>query len=111
MTQYRGARYHLKEQLQQASARLRPENKKKLYIRNVVERIFGCIQRIPILTNTPEVNLNKRVRLIYAPCCLWNLTQKHESEKIIFQGYTRPDLPNSNGLVVVELNHRPPASA
>ena len=114
MTPYRGVRYHLKEQ---ASASVRPDNKKELYnlrhasLRNVVERIFGCIKKkFPILANTPEVELNKQVRLIYALCCLWNFIRKHETEEMMFEEYTPPEVPNSIK-VGVPLNHQTTPSA
>jgi hypothetical protein len=95
MTPYRAVRYHLKEQ---AAAGLRPKNKKELYnlrhatLRNIVERIFGCIKKkFPILQVAPEVELRKQVRLIYALVMLWNFMQKHESVENMFEDYSDQD--------------------
>ncbi|KNE90866.1 hypothetical protein PSTG_15706 [Puccinia striiformis f. sp. tritici PST-78] len=83
MTPYRGVRYHLKEQ---ALARQRPANKQELYnlrhtlLRNIVERIFGCLKRkFPILRSAPKVELRKQVRLVYILCMLWNYMRSHET--------------------------------
>jgi hypothetical protein len=88
MTPFRGVRYHLKEQ---AKAGLRPANQKEIYnlrhatLRNIVERIFGCLKRkFPILQTAPEVELKKQVHLIYALCALWNYIRSHEQLDNLF---------------------------
>lgn len=83
MTPFRGTQYHLKEQ---ANAGKKPSTNKELYnlrhatLRNIVERIFGCIKRkFSILQAPPEIELKKQVRLVYALCMLWNFIRSHES--------------------------------
>jgi hypothetical protein len=82
MTPFRGVRYHLKEQ---ALASQRPGDEKELYnlrhasLRNIIERIFGCLKRkFRILSSTPKVELKKQVQLVYSLCMLWNFIRKHE---------------------------------
>ncbi|KNE95129.1 hypothetical protein PSTG_11606 [Puccinia striiformis f. sp. tritici PST-78] len=65
MTPFRGIRYHLKEQ---AIAGRKPSNSKELYnlrhatLRNIVQRIFGCIKRkFSILQGAPKIKLKKQV--------------------------------------------------
>ncbi|KNE98773.1 hypothetical protein PSTG_07960 [Puccinia striiformis f. sp. tritici PST-78] len=88
MTPFQGTRYHLKEQ---ANAGKKPSTNKELYnlrhatLRNIVERIFGCIKRkFSILQALPEIELKKQVRLVYALCMLWNFIRSHESMDNLF---------------------------
>jgi hypothetical protein len=76
---------------EQAAAGLKPANKKELYnlrhatLRNIVERIFGCMKRkFPVLDSAPEIKLKKQVHLIYALCALWNFIRTHESLENLF---------------------------
>jgi hypothetical protein len=70
LTPFRATRYHLKEQ---AAAGLRPATHKELYnlrhssLRNVVERLFGCLKaKFKILTTPSEHSIERQVQLVYA---------------------------------------------
>jgi hypothetical protein len=98
MTPFRGVRYHLKEQ---AAAGLKPATKKELYnlrhatLRNIVERIFGCMKRkFPVLQSAPEIELTKQVHLVYALCSMWNFIRLHEGLENLF------DDPDEEGRVI-----------
>ncbi|KAI7950751.1 hypothetical protein MJO29_009425 [Puccinia striiformis f. sp. tritici] len=73
--------YHLKEQ---ATCGLKPANPKELFnlchtsLRNVVERIFGCLKaKFKILTTPSEHNVHSQVQLVYAITMLWNFLRRH----------------------------------
>ncbi|POW11506.1 hypothetical protein PSTT_05240 [Puccinia striiformis] len=81
ITPFRGVRYHLKEQ---ATCSLKPANPKELFnlrhasLRNVVERIFGCLKsKFKILTSPTEHNMHSQVQLVYALVVLWNFIRYH----------------------------------
>jgi hypothetical protein len=91
ITPFRATRYHLKEQ---AAAGLRPETPKELSnlhhasLRNVVERIFGCLKaKFKILTTPSEHCVHSQVQLVYALTMLWNFLRKHNQHE---------DLPEAN---------------
>lgn len=80
---YRGVRYHLKEQAQQAS---KPQTKQELFnlrhssLRNVIERLFGVIKRrFRILQTAPEHPMRTQVGLIYALTALNNFIHHHNN--------------------------------
>ncbi|KAI7933921.1 hypothetical protein MJO29_016635 [Puccinia striiformis f. sp. tritici] len=82
ITPFRGVRYHLKEQ---ATCSLKPANPKELFnlrhasLRNVVERIFGCLKsKFKILTTPSEHNIHSQVQLVYAITMLWNFLRHHD---------------------------------
>ncbi|PLW16213.1 hypothetical protein PCANC_12519 [Puccinia coronata f. sp. avenae] len=69
ITPFRATRYHLKEQ---AAAGLQPETPKELFnlrhasLRNVVERIFGCLKaKFKILTTPSEHCVHSQVQLVF----------------------------------------------
>ncbi|PLW30275.1 hypothetical protein PCANC_23353 [Puccinia coronata f. sp. avenae] len=79
---FRATRYHLKEQ---AAAGLRPATQKELYnlrhssLRNVVERLFGCLkEKFKILTTPSEHSIEQQVQLVYALATLWNFLRNHQ---------------------------------
>ncbi|PLW51481.1 hypothetical protein PCASD_00279 [Puccinia coronata f. sp. avenae] len=81
LTPYQAVRYHLKEQ---AAAGRRPEDAKELYnlrhasLRNIVERLFGCLKaKFKILTSPVEHNIHRQVQLVYALATLWNFLRQH----------------------------------
>ncbi|KAI7939679.1 hypothetical protein MJO29_014415 [Puccinia striiformis f. sp. tritici] len=81
ITPFRGVQYHLKEQ---ATCSLKPGNPKELFnlrhtsLRNVVERIFGCLKsKFKILTSPTEHNMDSQVQLVYALVVLWNFLRHH----------------------------------
>ncbi|POW16697.1 hypothetical protein PSTT_01209 [Puccinia striiformis] len=81
ITPFQGVRYHLKEQ---ATCSLKPGNPKELFnlrhasLRNVVERIFGCLKsKFKILTSPTEHNMDSQVQLVYALVVLWNFLRHH----------------------------------
>ncbi|KAI7958710.1 hypothetical protein MJO28_002501 [Puccinia striiformis f. sp. tritici] len=82
LTPYRATRYHLKEQ---AAAGLRPENVKELYnlrhasLRNMVERIFGCMKaKFKVLTTPSQHSIHQQVQLVYALAVVWNFLRRHD---------------------------------
>ncbi|KNE95485.1 hypothetical protein PSTG_11197 [Puccinia striiformis f. sp. tritici PST-78] len=87
ITPFRAVRYHLKEQ---ATCRLKPANPKELFnlrhasLRNVVERIFGCLKsKFKILTSPSEHNIHSQVQLVYAITMLWNFLRHHNQYEIV----------------------------
>ncbi|KAI7953565.1 hypothetical protein MJO28_006112 [Puccinia striiformis f. sp. tritici] len=87
ITPFRAVRYHLKEQ---ATCGLKPANPKELFnlchasLRNVVERIFGCLKaKFKILTSPSEHNIHSQVQLIYAITMLWNFLRHHNQYEIV----------------------------
>ncbi|KNE94713.1 hypothetical protein PSTG_11901 [Puccinia striiformis f. sp. tritici PST-78] len=81
LTPFRAVWYHLKEQ---ATCGLKPANPKELFnlchtsLRNVVERIFGCLKaKFKILTTPSEHNVHSQVQLVYAITMLWNFLRRH----------------------------------
>ncbi|KAI7941299.1 hypothetical protein MJO29_013373 [Puccinia striiformis f. sp. tritici] len=82
LTPFQAVRYHLKEQ---ATCGLKPANPKELFnlrhalLRNVVERIFGCLKaKFKILTTPSEHNVHSQVQLVYAITMLWNFLRHHD---------------------------------
>ncbi|PLW34171.1 hypothetical protein PCASD_13317 [Puccinia coronata f. sp. avenae] len=82
LTPFQATRYHLKEQ---AAAGLRPATQKELYnlrhssLRNVVERLFGCLKaKFKILTTPYEHSIERQVQLVYALATLWNFLRNHQ---------------------------------
>ncbi|PLW56078.1 hypothetical protein PCANC_03888 [Puccinia coronata f. sp. avenae] len=82
LTPFRATCYHLKEK---AIAGLRPSTAKELYnlrhssLRNVVERIFGCLKaKFKVLTTPSEHNIHQQVQLVYALVTLWNFLRRHQ---------------------------------
>ncbi|KAI7934020.1 hypothetical protein MJO29_016591 [Puccinia striiformis f. sp. tritici] len=95
ITPFRGVRYHLKEQ---ATCSLKPGNPKELFnlrhasLRNVVERIFGCLKsKFKILTSPTEHNMHSQVQLVYALVVLWNFLRYHNQYEEVpeFDGSTQ----------------------
>ncbi|KNF06206.1 hypothetical protein PSTG_00714 [Puccinia striiformis f. sp. tritici PST-78] len=87
ITPFRAVRYHLKEQ---ATCGLKPATPKELFnlrhtsLRNVVERIFGCLKaKFKILTSPSEHNVHSQVQLVYAITMLWNFLRYHNQYEVI----------------------------
>ncbi|KAI7938685.1 hypothetical protein MJO28_014264 [Puccinia striiformis f. sp. tritici] len=84
---FRAVRYHLKEQ---ATCGLKPATPEELFnlrhasLRNVVERIFGCLKaKFKILTSPSEHNVHSQVQLVYAITMLWNFLRYHNQYEVI----------------------------
>ena len=80
---YRGVRYHLKEQAQQAS---KLQTKQELFnlrhssLRNIIELLFGVIKRrFRILQTAPEHPMRTQVGMIYALTALNNFIYHHNN--------------------------------
>lgn len=82
LTPYRGVRYHLKEWGRMGE---RPQNAKELFnlrhssLRNVVERIFGVVQkRFPILVTMSSYPLDTQCHLIMCCFMLHNFIRRNQ---------------------------------
>ena len=83
LVSYRGVRYHLKEQAQQAAkSRTKEElfNLRHFSLRNVIERLFGVMKRrFRVLRSPSSQSIRTQVGLIYALTGLNNFIHRHNN--------------------------------